>query len=228
MENNEPGIDMLLCNMSRKNIARPSLLVVVIYSFHTVCGDFSGGEEVIRSWKEDGSLVLLGFPLSDYSLHRGGGWITNQRPVRPAESQECRSCWVACCVISCLRGLLVVVTWSAPSPKITSVPAGDGSVKLVGHHCSLPYFLPQRMLRGWSRGSKLVVQSAAGKALTRPLDLCWTGDTFQRPQSMPLTVISNTATNLIFADAAFVTLNVIWQSFKKEKKDGKLKSAQAL
>lgn len=45
---------------------------------------------------------------------------------------------------------------------------------------------------------------------------------------MPLTVISNTATNLIFADAAFVTLNVIWQSFKKEKKDGKLKSAQAL
>lgn len=88
MENNEPGIDMLLCNMSRKNIARPSLLVVVIYSFHTVCGDFSGGEEVIRSWKEDGSLVLLGFPLSDYSLHRGGG--VNHQPASSPSGWEPR------------------------------------------------------------------------------------------------------------------------------------------
>lgn len=78
------------------------------------------------------------------------GWITNQLSVSQAEGQECRSCWVACCVISCLRGLLVVVTWSALGPKITSVPAGDGGVKLVGHYCSLPSFLPQRMLRGWS------------------------------------------------------------------------------
>lgn len=46
-----------------------------IYLWHTgltgcVCGDLSG-EEVIRSWKEDGSLVLLGFPPSDHRLHTG-------------------------------------------------------------------------------------------------------------------------------------------------------------
>ncbi len=35
-----------------------------------LCGDFSG-EEVIRSWNKDGSLVLLGFPLSDHRLHVG-------------------------------------------------------------------------------------------------------------------------------------------------------------
>lgn len=35
-----------------------------------VCADFSG-EEVIGSWKEVGSLVQLGFPLSDHRLHMG-------------------------------------------------------------------------------------------------------------------------------------------------------------
>lgn len=39
---------------------------------------------------------------------------------------------MACWVISCLRGLLVVVTRSSLGPKITAVPAGDGDAELVG------------------------------------------------------------------------------------------------
>jgi len=33
-----------------------------------------------------------------------GGWTTNQRPVDPAESQECRSCCVACWVLFLSEG----------------------------------------------------------------------------------------------------------------------------
>lgn len=112
-----------------------------------VCAEISAGK---RSSRVEMKMALL-FCWAFLSLITVciWGWITNQRSFGPAESQECRSCWVACWVISCLRGLLVVVKWSALSPKITSVPAGDGGAKLVGHWCSLPCFLPQRMLGAW-------------------------------------------------------------------------------
>lgn len=46
------------------------LYIHVTQGWWVKCREFSR-EEVIRSWKEDGFLALLGFPLSDHRLHTG-------------------------------------------------------------------------------------------------------------------------------------------------------------
>lgn len=95
-----------------------------------VWGDCSGGRghpELKRRrrscWVEPSSLRL-----SDHKW----GWISHQRSAALAESQECGSCWVARWAISCLRGLLKVVTWAAPQSKNKCVHAGDGGPELAG------------------------------------------------------------------------------------------------
>lgn len=61
----------VLQTTARLNLLGVVMYICVIQHWQVLCAKATVGEEVIRSWIEDGSLVLLGFPLYDHCLQMG-------------------------------------------------------------------------------------------------------------------------------------------------------------
>lgn len=97
-----------------------------------------------------------------------------------AQSQECRSCcWVAHRAISCQKGLLKVVTRTAPGPKISASAQEMSAPELAGALMwpRLPSSEDAERMELIASGLKSVARLCGGRRRprARPLDFCLTG-----------------------------------------------------